>query len=310
MKRAVVLCLAFLTLFGCQLPVEQSSGTASTGRTVLNWASLNAGPQYFVKFVGSKWSGIGSLWYDYFLVVNYGWILTGATKTFVTNASVACIYSQGTSTSYDPAILPDDLVGDANFQIAYSVFDGAVVSSNTLRKSAVGMAMVVSPAYSNSGSVITTQLRVGFSSTWMAANVSVLLSDSNISTNTYQIVNVTPPPPNPIPVDVYSVFSHSPQNLPSNTHEDVILNYVTWDGSLWTTKLTGSTFIHAPNGDFTHSHTDTIINYKTWDGSNWTARFVSGQFVHAPNGDFSLAHNDSIINYITWDGTHWTADVK
>ena len=74
-------------------------------------------------------------------------------------------------------------------------------------------------------------------------------------------------------------------------------------------------FIHAPNGDWSSSHDDIIINYETWDGTNWTAKIkvnadCSVIFTHAPNGDWSKSHDDTIINYKTWGGTNWTAKVK
>jgi hypothetical protein len=69
----------------------------------------------------------------------------------------------------------------------------------------------------------------------------------------------------------------------------------------------GNTFIHAPNGDFSKAHTDTVMNYVTWDGTLWTIRIVGKTFIHAPNGDFSKSHPDKIMNYVAGDGTQWTA---
>lgn len=100
----------------------------------------------------------------------------------------------------------------------------------------------------------------------------------------------------------------------SKAHPDSIMNYICWDGSLWTAKIQAGQFLHAPNNDYSSAltHPDTIINYKTWDGSNWTARLSGTTFIHAPNGDFSspLTHPDSIINYRTWDGSWWTAKIQ
>ncbi|OHD79183.1 MAG: hypothetical protein A2355_15330, partial [Spirochaetes bacterium RIFOXYB1_FULL_32_8] len=97
----------------------------------------------------------------------------------------------------------------------------------------------------------------------------------------------------------YSTFIHNPKDNPNLLHEDVIMNYKTWDGSNWSVRLVGSTFIHAPNGDFSKSHNDIIINYLSWNGSKWTAKYNGSTFIHAPNGNFSQAHNDTIINYVT-----------
>jgi hypothetical protein len=116
------------------------------------------------------------------------------------------------------------------------------------------------------------------------------------------------------------IFIHAPNGDWSSSHDDIIINYETWDGTNWTAKVKvnadGSViFTHAPNGDWSKSHDDTIINYKTWDGTNWTAKAKVNSdgsviFTHAPNGDWSKSHDDTIINYKTWGGTNWTAKVK
>jgi hypothetical protein len=74
-------------------------------------------------------------------------------------------------------------------------------------------------------------------------------------------------------------------------------------------------FVHAPQGDWVKSHKDVIINYLTWDGTKWTAKLEkkpdgSIQFVHAPQGNWAKSHKDMIINYLTWDAGKWTAKVN
>lgn len=101
-------------------------------------------------------------------------------------------------------------------------------------------------------------------------------------------------------------FKHTQRDA-SSSHYDEIMNYESWDGSQWTTKIVDGRFVHAPGGDWGQAHSDDIINYRSWDGSLWTARIENELFVHAPDGDFSRAHNDTVINYKTWGGNDWSA---
>ncbi|MBT6146840.1 MAG: DUF4751 family protein, partial [Gemmatimonadetes bacterium] len=109
----------------------------------------------------------------------------------------------------------------------------------------------------------------------------------------------------------FRTFIHAPGGDFNLSHEDVIINYQTWDGSLWTAKVSGNTFIHAPGGDFNSSHTAHIINYVSWGGSLWQATVDGDVFTHAPSYNLSLRHTDTIINYLTWgppfSGAPWTA---
>jgi len=71
------------------------------------------------------------------------------------------------------------------------------------------------------------------------------------------------------------------------------------------TPTTSFSFVHAPNGDWSKAHSDTIIDFVSWNGSKWRSRIEGGRFVHAPNGDWSKAHSDTIIDFVSWNRSKW-----
>lgn len=61
------------------------------------------------------------------------------------------------------------------------------------------------------------------------------------------------------------------------------LKYLTWNGSKWRAKKNSDgTFNHSLDGDKSKSHNDVIINYLTHDRTLWSAKVNNGKFVHAP----------------------------
>lgn len=106
------------------------------------------------------------------------------------------------------------------------------------------------------------------------------------------------------------VFNHALNGDFSNSHSDTIINYTTWDGTIWTAMLDGNTFIHAPQGDFSRSHRGSELHYISWDGSKWIARINGTAFLHSPEGDPTTLYPDPTIKYVTWGGGKWAASVS
>ena len=94
-----------------------------------------------------------------------------------------------------------------------------------------------------------------------------------------------------------------------DAHEDIIIDYLTWDGTPWQASIENGRFTHWPRGDRRFPNSDDKLNYITWDGTHWQARLDRTGFAHAKDGDFSngRGHFSEEIHYLTWNGSHWKA---
>jgi hypothetical protein len=99
---------------------------------------------------------------------------------------------------------------------------------------------------------------------------------------------------------------------PGDSHASTNITYKTSLDQAWSAVWVGDKFHHLPaNAGYGQPHDDIWINYKTWDNSNWWAKWnpTTNRFVHVadasgPNG---ASHEDVILNYVAWDGDKWTA---
>lgn len=111
------------------------------------------------------------------------------------------------------------------------------------------------------------------------------------------------------------IWKHIP-HAQEPPHDDIILNYTSWDGAKWTAKLDRDLFFHAPNGEWSQAHDDIILNYIDWNGTKWTVKIDSDPltaqqpFKLAPEGDWQRFHNSTNFQYISWDGAQWQAEVS
>lgn len=81
--------------------------------------------------------------------------------------------------------------------------------------------------------------------------------------------------------------------------------YKTWnDPSVWFAEVVdgGNAFFHWHQGKRNEGHKDVIINYITADGTKWQATIKDYVFFHSPEGDTSKGHSDTVIAYISSDG--------
>lgn len=87
------------------------------------------------------------------------------------------------------------------------------------------------------------------------------------------------------------------------------LDYLTWDGSLWTAEFKDGKFYHYPREGKDKGHTDSILNYISDAGKKWQLKFEGTTFVHSPEGNASKSHTDDHICYIGWDGRKWRGEL-
>jgi hypothetical protein len=79
------------------------------------------------------------------------------------------------------------------------------------------------------------------------------------------------------------------------------MEFVTWNGSNWTTWVRDEAFEHRPQHEGTwHPHAKPTLSYINWDGEPTKATIDGQTFVVAPHG-MGSSRQDA-IRYRDWDG--------
>jgi hypothetical protein len=95
-------------------------------------------------------------------------------------------------------------------------------------------------------------------------------------------------------------------------------NYLNWDGTKWSAKISGNNFIVAPDGDWAKSKTSGQVNYLDGNRAKWSVKLGgtgtakteehaehSGLIRYvklAPDSDWSKSHDTDHVNFVAWDG--------